>query len=105
MAMRLATGELLCNVDADNRTGHHFAFHVAQRLQEYDFLVGCLYRNDRLDSYCDQGTGGRAAVRRPAFYDAGDFDEAMPAGAMTISTSTNGSKRWDIEVLPSTGGF
>ncbi len=77
MAMRLATGELLCNVDADNRTGHHFAFHVAQRLQEYDFLVGCLYPNDRLDLYCDQGTAGRIAVRRPAFYDAGGFDEVM----------------------------
>jgi glycosyltransferase involved in cell wall biosynthesis len=77
MAMRLATGELLCNVDADNMTGHHFAFHVAQRLQEYDFLVGCLYPNDQPDSYCDQGMAGRTAVRRPAFYDAGGFDEAM----------------------------
>jgi glycosyltransferase involved in cell wall biosynthesis len=77
MATRLATGELICNVDADNITGHHFAFHVAERLQTYDFLVGCLYPNEELDSYCDQGMAGRSAVRRAAFYDAGGFDEAM----------------------------
>ncbi len=77
MAMRLATGELLCNVDADNLTGHHFAFHVAERLREYDFLTGCLYPGERMDPYCDQGTSGRTAVRRPAFYHAGGFDEAM----------------------------
>jgi GT2 family glycosyltransferase len=77
MAMRLATGELLCNVDADNMTGHHFAFHVAERLQQYDFLMGCLYMDDPIDSCCDQGMAGRTAVRRPAFYHAGGFDEVM----------------------------
>ncbi len=77
MATRLATGELICNVDADNMTGHHFAFHVADRLREYDFLVGCLYRKEKLDSYCDQGMAGRSAVRRSVFYDAGGFDEVM----------------------------
>lgn len=77
MAMRLATGELLCNVDADNLTGHHFAFHVAERLREYDFLTGCRYAGERIDSYGDQGTAGRSAVRRPAFYHAGGFDEVM----------------------------
>ena len=77
MAMRLATGELLCNVDADNLTGHHFAFHLAERLREHDFLAGCLYRDGRMDACCDQGTAGRIAVRRPAFYHAGGFDEGM----------------------------
>lgn len=77
MAMRLATGELLCNVDANNLTGHQFAFHVAERLQEYDFLTGCLTLNDLLDPYCDRGAAGRIAMRRPLFYHSGGFDEAM----------------------------
>jgi hypothetical protein len=77
MSMRLATGELLCNVDADNFTGHHFAFHVAERLQRYDFLIGCLYLDGRIDACCDQGMAGRTAVRRPAFYHAGGLDEVM----------------------------
>jgi len=77
MAARLATGELLCNVDADNMTGHHFAFHVAHRLESHDFLAGCSIVGGALDSYGDQGTGGRSAVRRTVFYDCGGFDEAM----------------------------
>ncbi len=77
MAMRLATGEFLCNVDADNFTGHHFAFHIAERLQHCDFLLGCLTVGTQLDSYCDQGMAGRVALARWLFYRSGGFDEEV----------------------------
>lgn len=77
LALRLAGGEVLCNLDADNFTGHHFAFHLAERLREHDFLVGCHFHRGTFDSSCDQGTGGRVALPRWAFYQAGGHDEAM----------------------------
>ncbi len=77
MAMRLATGEFLCNVDADNFTGHHFAFYLAEQLQHTDFLMGCLTVKGEIDSYCDQGMAGRVALPRWLFYRTGGFDEKV----------------------------
>jgi cellulose synthase/poly-beta-1,6-N-acetylglucosamine synthase-like glycosyltransferase len=77
MAMRLATGELLCNVDVGALIGHHFAFHVAQRLQEDDFLVAGLDQNEKLDGICGRRAAANIAMRRPVFYATGGFDEGM----------------------------
>jgi cellulose synthase/poly-beta-1,6-N-acetylglucosamine synthase-like glycosyltransferase len=77
MAMRLATGELLCNVNADQFTGHHFAFYVARRMQDHDVLAGCLTSDDRPDAHCDGRSEGRIAMRRVVFYASGGFDEAI----------------------------
>jgi hypothetical protein len=77
VSMRLATGELLCNVDVGNLIGHHFAFHVAQRLREHDFLAAGLNQNEKSDGNGDRRAAAPIAMRRPVFYASGGFDEGM----------------------------
>jgi glycosyltransferase involved in cell wall biosynthesis len=79
MALRLARGELLVNVDADNFTGRHFAFYVAEQLREADFLAGCLVGENDFDTFGDSGVAGRLALHRRLFYQAGGYDEGMEA--------------------------
>lgn len=69
LAHRLATGEIICNVDADNFTGPGFAeFCSAQLADKHSFLSGP--RDGR-------GLGGRIALRREHFYQTGGYDERI----------------------------
>ena len=77
IALRLATGDLLCNLDADNFAGHHFAFHLAERLREHDFLVGSRFHQGKFETTFDPGTAGRVALPRWAYYQVGGYDESL----------------------------
>ncbi len=74
VAFRLARGEILCNVDADNFTGPDFASYVEERfaVAEEVFLSVDPERHHHLrDAF------GRLCVRRRHFLAAGGYDEAM----------------------------
>lgn len=77
LAIRASSGELLCIVDADSWTAPDFAFHVADRLQTHDFLSGCVYFGDQVDSCHDQKSAGRIAFSRRVFDRAGGFDDRI----------------------------
>lgn len=69
LAHRLAEGDIVCNVDADNYTGAGFAeFCSAQLADRHSFLTGP--RDGR-------GLGGRIALRREHFLQAGGYDERI----------------------------
>jgi glycosyltransferase involved in cell wall biosynthesis len=77
LALRAASGEYLCSLDADSLTGRDFAFHVAAGLQNCDFLSGCLYFGSQVDSCYDQLTAGRIAFSRAVFERVGGLDERI----------------------------
>jgi GT2 family glycosyltransferase len=69
IAFKMATGDIICNVDADNFTGEGFASYL-------NSLFGSIknhffYANEKFDVI------GRIAVRRENFYRIGGFDERM----------------------------
>jgi glycosyltransferase involved in cell wall biosynthesis len=69
IAFRLATGDIICNVDADNFTGPGFAAHLSALFSSTTDQF--FYANERWDVI------GRIAVRRENFYKVGGFDERM----------------------------
>lgn len=76
MAHRLATGEILCNMDADNFTGKGFAHYLNHAMQE----TGTFIRTNTIETSRQiyrGGGGGRIAVPREAFYAAGGYDEVF----------------------------
>jgi hypothetical protein len=76
---RLATGDVLCNIDADNFTGHGFTDRIKQALDEYgvrDRFV--LVPKGRLDGQkCWNGLAGRIAVHRDDFHRMRGYDESF----------------------------
>ncbi len=74
LAFRLANGEILCNVDADNFTGPGFARYVEQRFAatEQAFLAVDRELQDRFPA-----SFGRICVRRRHFLESAGYDEAM----------------------------
>lgn len=67
LAFRLATGDVVCNVDADNFTGRHFVKYVVAALAFYGDLVLMGRRND--------DSAGRICVRRKDWEQVGGYDE------------------------------
>lgn len=73
LASRLAQGDIVCNVDADNYTGKDFVSYLAAALnRENTFLCGP--RDGR-------GLGGRIAVRRKDWESVGGYDERFKSYA------------------------
>lgn len=72
LAFKLASGDLICNIDADNYTGKHFASYLNDEFNKEDgmFLtvIGQLFKKDVL---------GRICVRREDFYKIRGYDEKM----------------------------
>lgn len=69
LAYRLAKGDILCNVDADNFTGPGFAAYIAAHLQDgHSFVTGP--RDGR-------GLAGRMAIRREHYELSGGYDERI----------------------------
>lgn len=77
MALRLSTGRIICNVDADNFTGENFAFYLANNLQPGQIFTGCRINEGHLKPYMDEGVAGRLAGYRGLFHRAGGYDEEM----------------------------
>ena len=73
VAHRLARGEIVCNVDADNLTGWGFAAHLWK-------LLGEIGPGTFACSEGKRGTSGRIAVWRRDFETLGGYDESMNQG-------------------------
>lgn len=67
LAFRLAQGEILCNVDADNFVGRQFAHYVSAALSRHGFFL----RGPR----DGRGLAGRIAVRKTDFDNVSGYDE------------------------------
>ena len=81
MSMRLATGELLCSLDGGSFTGHQFAFHLAHRLEEDDFLSSGLDVDEAEEEALSPWSPGGIAMARSTFYASGGFDEGDCRGS------------------------
>lgn len=75
LAFRLASGDLICNIDADNYTGKNFAAYVNDKFQKSDniFLtpLGLSGTNSKKDVL------GRICIKRVDFYRIKGYDERM----------------------------
>ena len=69
LAFKLATGDVICNVDADNFTGAGFAFFLNNIFSQNKNKF--YYANEQFDVI------GRIAVMKDSFYNIGGFDERM----------------------------
>lgn len=76
MAHRFSTGDILCNLDADNFTGKDFAFYLNYLLNTYG--ENCFYQFTKPPYW---GTVGRIAMSRSLFLELGGYDETfLPIG-------------------------
>ncbi len=73
IAHRLARGEIVCNLDADNFTGLGFAEYLMDVFSTCERLM---MRAPRLI----KGTNGRIALRKSDFEAIGGYDERMELG-------------------------
>lgn len=65
-AHRLASGDLQCNLDADNFTGQGFASYLVEQLATHRIVHGHL-----------DGANGRIAMRKEDFITLGGYDESL----------------------------
>ncbi len=76
MAHRLATGDVLCNLDADNYTGHGFAsFLKTQYSDNMNIIISPSHRVSRLYPPQERGFGGKISISARNFYRLGGYDE------------------------------
>jgi len=75
MAFRLATGDIICNVDADNFIGENFAFYINENMGE--MTDNMLVTKKELENENDRNTYGRICVFRKHFLKVNGFDERM----------------------------
>lgn len=70
MAFKLASGDILCNVDADNFLGSEFAFFINETFQSNEniFMVPVFTKRDFM---------GRVCIRKEDFESMNGFDESM----------------------------
>lgn len=73
MAFKLATGDIVCNIDADNYTGKSFAHYVNSVFQENTQIFLSTHRN----RWVKNDALGRICVKREHFMAVGGYDERM----------------------------
>jgi hypothetical protein len=75
MAFRLAKGEILCNVDADNFTGPSFTDYLRNCFQGDGNVFVCA--GGQVDGLPYSDIGGRIGIRQTDFLGVGGYDENM----------------------------
>lgn len=79
MLVRLASGDIVCNLDADNFTGKGFAVYLAEKLKKNDFMTAAIFESDHIMplSYDNVTLGcfGRIAVNRSVLLKIGGYNE------------------------------
>lgn len=74
LAFKLSTGDIVCNLDADNYTGENFANYVNQQLQNpTDYLVA----DYKKEFYYIRDVVGRVALHKKAFEEVKGYCEEM----------------------------
>jgi glycosyltransferase involved in cell wall biosynthesis len=77
LALRLAGGDIIGIVDADNFTGKGYAYYIADNVRADNCLVGCRMQGEEFQPVDDEGCVGRFALRREAFYEIGGMNEEL----------------------------
>jgi hypothetical protein len=72
---RLATGEIICNVDADNYTGKGFTQYIRKQFDNNTNIFLNADMTGRL--YQAKGAFGRFVARKEDFIEVGGYDETM----------------------------
>ena len=77
VAHRMASGDVVCNVDGDNFTGRGFATALARRFeQDMDLVVSPSTRTLKATGDYDDGVYGRIALSRDNFHALGGYRES-----------------------------
>lgn len=79
MAFRLANGDILCNIDADNYTGNGFASYINKQFQgrRRIVLTSIDFHKKKKNYHPPSDTYGRIGFRREDFYAIEGYDENM----------------------------
>ncbi len=76
MAHRLATGDVVCNLDADNYTGPNFSGALNEIFsKDMDMIVKPHEKSAQTMSDYSPGIGGRIALPRKTFFALGGYNE------------------------------
>lgn len=75
IAHNLASGEIVCNLDADNFTGKDFAFYINLMMQKSLDLIGFRKHNFRYINAHIAGCGGRVFLSKANFLKLGGYNE------------------------------
>lgn len=75
MAFRLAKGDLICNVDADNYTGKSFTSYLRKQFDPDSNIFVCA--GGQFDNISRPDIGGRICVHRKALLKTGGYDEEL----------------------------
>ena len=78
MAHRMATGDVVCNLDADNYAGEHFAAYLKHVFEkDSEVVLNPSHRVSKLFSPDDRGFFGRVATSRENFMKLHGYDESF----------------------------
>ncbi|MCK8496086.1 glycosyltransferase family 2 protein [Spirosoma sp. RP8] len=74
MAYKLASGDILCNIDADNFTGINFSKYVLELFRSKNIFLSAAISSDESK---DTGILGRICLLKKDFLKIGGYDEGM----------------------------
>ncbi len=79
VSFKLADGEILCNVDADNYTGKDFAFYINEQFNKSEdiFLTPIDFHKVKENHYAPGDTLGRVCFTKKAFLSIKGYSEVM----------------------------
>lgn len=75
IAHQLATGDIVCNLDADNYTGKDFAFFINSSMQSTTEIIGAYQKSQINDPSFYKSSGGRIFLTKKNFLKLGGYDE------------------------------
>lgn len=79
IAHHLATGDIVCNLDADNLTGKDFAFFINSVMQDSLNVIG-IHKGGKVNEYFSHhipGCGGRIFLSKENFLKLGGYNECF----------------------------
>lgn len=76
MLFKLSTGDILCNLDADNFAGENFAFYINEIMNQ-EGPARIMVRSKELKSERERNTSGRVCMQRDSFFKVNGYDERM----------------------------
>lgn len=75
IAHQLASGDIVCNLDADNYTGRDFAFFINSTMQSSTDIIGAYQKSKSTDPDYIKSCGGRIFLTKNNFIKLGGYDE------------------------------